>query len=340
MADFAIDYTNLHEINTKLRELAKQADSGTGGAFRELGEAGAAERRAALGTSGLSTSFNSFYHHSKSRTAKAKEGLNKLADSFKAVSDLFFDQDSRISGSAGLITTGLGIDQWRNAKAAHDKWLADKTKWDDYLASIGATEYFRDHPNETIRHACHDPEAPAWCAAWIAKGEDSAPPKPGDEPPKPSDKPPTSHHYEDEHGKIDVSVELDKDNNIVKETSKITNPQGQTYETTTTYKGPPEWVDDVPGAGKDGKPGRIDVRDYSITTTLSDGTKSTSDFTINKDGSGTMISHSGKTTEHYIRDGPKSEWKRDPKYADEDAGSDGTEKGGGVQKPPPGGKLD
>ncbi|MFI1380144.1 serine/arginine repetitive matrix protein 2 [Embleya sp. NPDC020886] len=341
MADFAIDYTNLHEINTKLRNLANQADSGSGGAFRELGEAGAAERRAALGTSGLSTAFNSFYHHSRSRTAKAKEGLNKLADNFKAVSDLFFNEDARISGGAGLITAGLGLDKWRNAKAAHDKWLADKAKWDAYLASIGATDYFRAHPDETIRHVCHDPEAPAWCAAWIAKGEDGTPVNPGEEPPKPDDKPPTSFHYEDKNGKIDVSVELDKNNNIIKETSTITNPQGQNYETTTTYKGPPEMVEIPDGDDKGDEPDKIDVRDYTITTKMSDGTTATSDFTIEKDGSGTMISHSGKTTEHYIRDGPRGEWRRDPKFADADASSGKHEKPDrNVGKPPPGGRVD
>ncbi|MGC0421739.1 serine/arginine repetitive matrix protein 2 [Embleya sp. AB8] len=320
MADFAIDYNNLYTIQSKLRDLARQADSGSAGAFRELGEASAGERKACLGSATLSLAFNSFHHHSKSRTAKAKEGLNKLADSFKSVSDVFFDSDAQISGAAGLLTSGLGLDQWRNTKATHDKWQADKDRWDAYLAGIGATDYFRDHPDESIRHTCHGPDAPAWCAAWLVKGEDSAPAKPGDEPPKPSDKPPTSYHQQDEHGTVDVNVELDKDNNIVKETSKITDPQGHTYETTTTYNGPPQWVEPPPGG--DGKAKPYDVRGYTITTKYGDGTTSSSVFSINHDGSGTMVSTGGDKTEHYIRDGPTGKWKLDPAYTKHKSGAD------------------
>ncbi|MFI6582956.1 serine/arginine repetitive matrix protein 2 [Embleya sp. NPDC050493] len=330
MADFAVDYTNLHTIQSKLRDLARQADSGTSGAFRELGEAGAGERKACLGTAGLSYAFNNFYHHSKSRTGKAKEGLTQLADTIKSVSDVFFDADAQISGAAGLVTTVLGIDQWRNTKATHDKWLADKAKWDAYLAGIGATDYFRDHPDKnSIRSVCHDPEAPAWCVSWMARGDKEVPPKPGEEPPKPPDKPPTSHHYQDKNGSIDVSVELDKDNNVIKETSKITNPQGLTYESTVTYKGPPEWVDLPDGDDKDKEPDRFDARDYTITTTYGDGSKGTSEYTINKDGSGTMISTAGEKTEHYIRDGPRAKWKPDPAFADVDAGKDHNQDRGG-----------
>ncbi|MYW00157.1 serine/arginine repetitive matrix protein 2 [Streptomyces sp. SID3343] len=338
MVDFAIDYNNLHTIQSKLRALAEKADTGTPGAFRDLGEALAGERKAALGSSSLSYAFNNFYHHSKSRTGKAKEGLNELADTFKAVSDVFFDGDAKISAAAGLMTKSLGIDQWRDTKAAHDKWLADKAKWDEYLAGIGATGFFRDHPEESIRHTCHGPDAPAWCAAWKAKGEDSAPPNPGDEPPKPADKPPTSYHHQDEHGTIDVNVELDENNNIIKETSKITNPQGQGYETTTTYKGPPEWVDIEDGKDRGKDPDKFDVRDYTITTKYGDGTTSTSVYTINQDGGGTMITTAGDKTEHYLRKGPRGEWERDPAYADADAGP-GKKGNTGVDKPPPGGHV-
>ncbi|MEU8135077.1 serine/arginine repetitive matrix protein 2 [Streptodolium elevatio] len=315
MADFSIDYSNLYDIQSKLRALAQQADdSGTTNAFRELGDAVASERRACLGTAGLSYSFNSFFHHSKTRTSQAKDGLTELADTFKAVSDVFFDADSQISGAAGLLTSSLKLDQWKNQKAAYDAWAADKAAWDAYLAEIGATDYFRDHPDATIRGTCHADNAPSWCAAWTAKGEDSAPPKPGDAPPKPPDKPPTSWHYQDKNGTIDVKVELDKDNNIIKETQSITNPQGQKFETTTTYKGAPEWVDPPGGGSKD----RYDVRDYTITTTFGDGTSSTSEVVINQDGTGKMTVTGGDKTEHYIRNGPKDKWIPDPAYAEDD----------------------
>lgn len=310
MADFSIDYSSLYEIQTKLRSLSQQADdSNETNAFKELANAQPSERRAALGTYGLSASFNWFARNSKTRTEKAKEGLIQLADAFKSVSDVFFDADSQISGAAGLITSSLKLDQWRNQKAAYDAWVADKAEWDAYLAEIGATDYYNEHPDAgSIRSVCHADGAPAWCEAWRAKGEDSAPSPPGDQPKKPPDNPPTSYHYEDANGTIDVSVELDENHNIVKETSSITNSEGQTYKSTTTYKGAPEWV----GEGRD----RYDVRDYTIVTTYGDGSTSTSEVTINQDGSGTMVVTGGDKTEHYIRDGPKSEWRPDPAYPD------------------------
>lgn len=312
MPDFSIDYSNLYEIQSKLRTLAQQADdSGGSNAFRELGNAVASERRAALGSATLSASFNYFFHHSKSRTEAAKEGLTQLADTFKAVSDVFFDADSQISGAAGLMTTSLGIDQWQNQQEAYQEWQSDKDAWDRYLAEIGATDYFRDHPDEvSIRGVCHADDAPGWCDAWRARGEDSAPPHPGDAPPKPPDKPPTSYHYQDENGTIDVSVELDENNNIIKETQSITNPDGQKFSTTTTYNGAPEWH----GEGDN----RYDARDYTITTTYGDGTTSTSTVTVNQDGTGNMVVTGGDTTEYYVRNGPKDEWIPDPAHEDDD----------------------
>lgn len=312
MPDFSIDYSNLYTIQSKLRSLAAQADDSGSNAFRELGEAVSSERQACLGGSGLSYSFNLFYHHSKSRTSKAKEGLTELADTFKAVSDLWFDADSQISGSAGLLTSGLKLDEWKNQKAAYDQWVKDKEEWDAYLADIGATDYFRDNPDASIRGTCHADDAPAWCEAWRAKGEDSAPPNPGDAPPKPSEKPPTSWSHQDDNGTIDVTVELDENNNIIKETSSITNPQGQKFETTTTYKGAPEWVE-PPGGGD-----RYDVRDYTVVTTYGDGSTSTAEVVVNQDGSGTMVVTGGDKTEHYIRKGPTDKWEPDPAYPDPD----------------------
>ena len=301
MADFAIDYSNLYTVQAKLRALADKAGSGGAtGAFKELGDAGSGERTACLGTSGLSLQFNYFYHHSVLRTQKAHDGLNKLADTFQAVSNIFFDADSQISGAAGLLGDSLGLSDWKNKKAAHDKWQADQDAWNAYLAKIGATGYFHDHPDDTLRTACHAADAPAWCAAWI---NDANPPvKPGDEPPKPGD-PPTSYHHQDEHGSIDAEVTVDKDGNVMTEHSKITNPQGQTFESTTTYDGPPNIV----RPGGDAKP--YDTRGYTIVTKYGDGTTSTSTVTVNHDGSGSMTVVSGTDApQQYTRSGPDAKW--------------------------------
>lgn len=315
MPDFAIDYSNLYDIQTKLKSLAQQAD-GTDetNAFRELGEAKSSERIACLGSAGMSASYNWFYTHSKTRTGEAKEGLTQLAAQFKAVSDVFFDADSQISGAAGLMTANLKLNQWRNQRAAYKEWEEDKAAWDRYLQEIGATDYFREHPDETIRGACSAENPPGWCAAWRQRGVDSAPVKPGPPPPKPSDTPPTTYHYEDEHGSIDVKVEVDANGEIIKETSTITNPQGQSYSSTTTFKGSPDWVTPPGGSDRD----RYDVRDYTITTTYGDGTSSTSEVVINQDGSGTMVVTGGDKTEYYIRTGPKEKWIKDPAHEDDD----------------------
>lgn len=301
MPDFSIDYSTLYNVQAQMKKLAEQAASGGAtGAFKELGDANSGERTAALGTSGLSYEFNLFYHHSKSRTESAKEGLEKLSESFKAVSDIFFDADANISSAAGLMGNSVGLSDWKSDKAAYDNWVADKAEWDAYLESIGATEWFAEHPDETsIRAVCHADDAPPWCANW---NEDKPfPMHPGDAPEKPGP-PPTSYHYEDENGTIDVKIELDKDDNVVKETSTITNPEGQTFTTETVYNGPPQMID-PPG---DAEP--YDVRDYTITTTSADGTKSTATVTINEDGSGTMVTVDGEEKVTSTRSGPDAEW--------------------------------
>lgn len=301
MPDFSIDYSTLYAVQAQMKKLAEQAGSGGAtGAFKELGDANSGERTAALGTSGLSYEFNLFYHHSKSRTESAKEGLTKLSESFKAVSDIFFDADSNIASAAGLMGNSIGLSDWKDDKAAYDRWVADKAAWDSYLESIGATEWFQDHPDDTsIRAVCHADDAPPWCANW---NEDKPfPMHPGDAPPKPGP-PPTSFHHEDENGTIDVTIELDKDNNVIKETSTVTNPEGQKFTTETVYDGPPRMIN-PPG---DAEP--YDVRDYTITTTSADGTTSTATVTINDDGSGTMVTVDGEERVTSTRSGPNAEW--------------------------------
>lgn len=301
-SDFAIDYGMLHEVQSKLRDMASQAGAGAGeGSYQSLGDAKSSERRRILGNANLSAEFNYFYSFSKRRQGKAKDGLNELADLFKSVSDVFFDADSQISGSAGVMGKSIGLEDWKNKKEAYDDWVQDKKEWDDFLKSIGASDYFEKNPDASIRMVCTADDAPGWCQGWL--NADDPPLKPGDAPPKPPDTPPTHYHSETTTGSVDVDLVLDKDNNVITETSTV-KTNGQTFTTSTTYEqGAPKMVD-PPG---DGKP--YDTRDYTVTTTGGDGKTSTSTVVINDDGSGTMKVVQDDETTQYTRSGPTAEWE-------------------------------
>ncbi|MER5948624.1 serine/arginine repetitive matrix protein 2 [Streptomyces sp. NPDC001904] len=311
MADFSIDYSLLQQVQQKMHSLADQADSGGAtGAFKDLGEAAASDRRGTLGHAGLSTAFNLFYRRSSSRTKDAKDGLNQLADMFASVANTFFDADAQLAGSAGLMGQSIGLSDWRNEKAAHDEWVQEKSEWDAYLEKIGADDYFAEHPDDSIRMVCTGPDAPGFCAAWKADdAAGTAPINPGEEPPKPSETPPTSYSYEDSKGKVDVTVELDDDNNVMKETQKITSTDGQSYTSTTVYDSAPKMV------GPEGD--QFDARDYTITTDYADGSTTTTKVVIDDDGSGTMTEtdDDGNTTVS-TRSGPDADW------VEEDGGDD------------------
>ncbi|MFJ9341918.1 serine/arginine repetitive matrix protein 2 [Streptomyces sp. NPDC101733] len=312
--DFAIDYGLLHGVQSKLRDLATQAGAGAGeGAYKSLGDALPSERRRILGNGELSAEFNYFFTFSKGRQGKAKDGLNELADLFKSVSDVFFDADSQISGSAGVMGKSIGLGDWKNQKEAYDNWVQDKKEWDDFLTKIGATDYFKEHPDDSIRAVCGADDAPGWCQAW--RDADDPPLKPGDAPPKPSDTPPTHYHSETSTGSVDVDLVLDKDNNVITEKSTV-KTNGQTFTTSTTYEqGEPKMVTPPDG----GKP--YDTRDYTVTTTGGDGKTSVSTVVINDNGSGTMKVVQGDETTEYTRTGPAAKWEEVPKPEDDDSES-------------------
>ncbi|MFE7978234.1 serine/arginine repetitive matrix protein 2 [Streptomyces shenzhenensis] len=309
MPDFSIDYSALHTVQQKMRDLADAADSGGAtGAFKEAGEAGSSERKAMFGSSDLSYAFNLFYSHSTSRTKQAKDGLGQLADTFSGVADTFFNADAQLASAAGLMSQSLGLDDWRGQKEAYDSWQEDKTAWDAYLERIGASDYFDQHPDAQIGEVCRADGAPSFCETWI--NDNDAPDDPGPPPEKPADNPPTSYHYEDEQGKVDVTVELDDDYNVMKETSTITTPDGQSYTSVTTYHSAPEIV--TPADGD-----KFDARDYTMETTYADGSKTTTEVVIAGDGSGTMTTtdQDGKVTVS-TRSGPDEDWS-EPEESDD-----------------------
>ncbi|RSS78173.1 serine/arginine repetitive matrix protein 2 [Streptomyces sp. WAC06614] len=308
--DFAIDYGLLSKVQAKLRELADQAGTGEGtGAYHDASELSGEAGRRLWGSYDVAAEFRYFFDTAKGRQKDGKEGLVKMADLFKGVSEAWFEADSQIAGSAGLLAKSLGLEEWKGQKEAYDAWLAKKKAWDAFLQQIGAADYFRDHPGESIRMVCSAEDAPGFCKAW--REFPHPPEQPGDAPPKPSDTPPTSFHQENETGSIDVKLELDKDNNIIKEITTVTT-NGQTYTTTTAYDGPPHMVT-PPGGGKP-----FDARDYTVTTTGADGTTSVSKVVINDDGSGTMSVTEGDEVKNYTRSGLGAEWE----LIDENPGDD------------------
>ncbi|MDH6554028.1 hypothetical protein M2160_008125 [Streptomyces sp. SAI-117] len=301
MPDFSIDYGALHNVQAQMRDLADAADSGGAtGVFKEVGEATGSERKALFGSSDLSYAFNLFYTRSSSRTQQAKDGLTELADTFSGVADAFFNADAQLSSAAGLMSGSIGLDEWKNDKEAYESWQNDKAAWDAYLQDIGASDYFAEHPDADIGTVCNADDAPGWCETWI--NDDDAPTDPGAPPDKPADDPPTSYTYEDEQGKVDVTVELDDDYNVMKETSTITTPDGQSYTSVTTYDSAPQVIQPANGDS-------FDVRDYTMETTYADGSKTTTQVVIDEDGSGTMTTTDadGNTTVS-TRPGPYDDW--------------------------------
>ncbi|MEU6348467.1 serine/arginine repetitive matrix protein 2 [Streptomyces sp. NPDC047072] len=301
MADFSIDYGALHEVQQKMKDLADDADSGGAtGVFKEVGEATSSERRALFGSSDLSYAFNLFYSRSTSRTKQAKDGLTDLADTFSGIADAFFNADAQLASAAGLMSGSIGLDDWKGDKAAYDEWQEDKSAWDAYLREIGAADYFAEHPDADIGQVCNADGAPGWCETWL--NDDDSPSDPGPAPEKPSETPPTSYTYEDEQGKVEVTVELDDDYNVMKETSTITTPDGQSYSSVTTYDSAPQIVEP-----ENGDP--YDVRDYTMETTYGDGSTTTTKVVIDQDGSGTMtITDSDGNTTVSTRSGPDEDW--------------------------------
>ncbi|MCU4747968.1 serine/arginine repetitive matrix protein 2 [Streptomyces xiamenensis] len=304
MADFSIDYSQLQIVQTKMRSLADEAGSGgADGKFKEVGEGSLGDAQNVLGNRQLAAAFQTFYTRSRSRTKQAKDGLTELADTFKGVSDAWFDADSKLAGSGGTDSQRGEFNEWVNDKKAHDKWLDDKAAWDGMLEDIGATEYFEENPDASIRQVCAADDAPDFCAAWrdLEKDGNHAL-KPGDEPPLPEgDGPPTEYTYEDEDGTVKVTLEYDDDYNVTKQTSEISNPHGQSYKSEQVFDGPVR-----ESTGSDGG----SIQDYTLTTTYGDGTESVAVVKFNDDGSGTMeVTADGETTK-YTHTGKKDdEWE-------------------------------
>ncbi|MCE7083486.1 serine/arginine repetitive matrix protein 2 [Streptomyces sp. ST2-7A] len=353
-ADFSIDYSVLHQVRENMIELAETAGSGgASGDYRDLGEANAGERKAALGHDGLSSAFNLFYTMSRTRVKEAKDGLEELGNLFGGVADGFFNVDSQLAQSAGASKAAGNLDNWRADTEAYEQWERDNTAWGDYLESIGVPDGDAADPDFSLHEACSVDDPPGYCEQWredmdaARAGDGERPPEnPGEAPEKPSETPPTRWEYTDESGTTVVELELDDNNEIVKETSTVTTTDGQKFVSETVYDGTVHTVEDDNGRGytfRDqtttttyadgttttsetvytGDPRTVSTgedsnglerfaafQDYTVTTTDEDGeVVSTTEVVLADDGSGTMtITEDGKTTE-YTRSGPRASWE-------------------------------
>lgn len=299
MVDFSIDYGVLHRVQREMHALAeKAADGGAKGSFKDAGEADAAERREIFGNSDLSRAFGYFYSLSARRTRDAKDGLEELGGVFDGVASAFFEADSNIASQAGMMGASLGLGEWLQEKEAWDNWRAEQDAWDAYLEKIGAADYFAANPDAQIGEVCSTEDAPGWCETW--NEDDDAPYQPGDEPPKPAEKPPTEYELEDENGHVKVKLTLDDDYNVVKSVSEITNPDGQSYTSEIAYDGP---VRELEIGDK-----KYDVRDYTMTITVADGSQVEVTVVNHDDGSATMTEVTEEKTVVYKKDHPDDDW--------------------------------
>ncbi|MFI7101346.1 serine/arginine repetitive matrix protein 2 [Streptomyces sp. NPDC050161] len=308
MPDFSIDYELLNQVQTRMRELADTADSGGAkGALKELSSS-TDDAKSVMGFSDLGTAMWGFSQRSSSRAKDAKDGLNKLADIFKSVSDNYFQVDAGMADSAGVMGTSLGLDEWKNNKAKWDAWDQDTKDWNAYLDKIGASGYFKEHPDADINDVCSADGAPGWCETYNNAKDVPSPPGPHPEGERPGDTPPTEKTITSDSGSTHVKVTLDDDNNVMTEESTVTIGKGadeQKYTSKTTYDTAPRPI--TPEGGK-----TFDARDYTTVTTGPDGSKTTSRYVIEDDGTGTqtVTDSDGKETK-YTRSGPDKPWDKE-----------------------------
>ncbi|WP_139238433.1 serine/arginine repetitive matrix protein 2 [Streptomyces aidingensis] len=319
MPDFAMDYDALYAMRDGLHGLADRAeDGGATGVFLEIGEQHSNDTLSVFGFRDLAQSFRFFYSRSRSRVEEGKDKLRRFGDMFGGVADGLFQQDAMIASGAAASVGKSYIDEWRAEWAEREAWEARKEEWDGFLAEIGATEYFQEHPDADPSEVCSAGDGrPDWCQAWEDHENKVAPP--GAEPPVPDDHPPSRLRYEGEDGSsTEVVLSYDEDYNIMREETTITTAGGETFTSAIAYDGPPE-VHTVPHSDDPDHPGlSYDSRDYTVTSNGPDGSTAVEKVVINDDGSGTRSitttypdGEGGEKTEttEYTRSGPFADWE-------------------------------
>ncbi|MFJ6217299.1 hypothetical protein ACIQGZ_28800 [Streptomyces sp. NPDC092296] len=206
MPDFAMDYGILNEARKDLYDLADRiSPTLTSSVFSELGSGNLGDARDVFGNDTLTDAFRSLYRLSKDPMNRAVDHLKKLGDTFGAVADGFFDVDSQIADGLGVMGTEMGLDAWRDKKAA----------WD----------YRNAHADQCVpdEHG----NVPDFCRAT----------DPG--------APPLDQTLETGNGQVHTHLTLDGDNNVVKEETTVTHDGQTYTSTTTYSDGGHSYTTDT-----------------------------------------------------------------------------------------------
>ncbi|MFD5318706.1 hypothetical protein [Streptomyces sp. NPDC127098] len=285
MPDFLMDYEELYAMQRGMHSLADQAgDGGGSGKFAEMGNRSASENTAVFGSSYLATQFGVFFRMSKSRTEKATEKLRQFGDTFEGVATALFQQDSEIAAGAAAASARSEFNRWLDEKERHDNWVEANETWNEYLESIGAADYFDEHPDAVMGEVCAADDRPSFCDQWEQDLDDGkAPQQPSpEEPPVPGEKPPSIMEFTNADGSTtEVTLEYDDETyEITSETSVTTLPDGETFTQTTEFT-----YDD------DGN-----VTSESVTVNLPDDseTKTVTDYTYDENGE--VVTETATTT--------------------------------------------
>jgi hypothetical protein len=338
MPDFAMDYEELYAMQRGMHTLADQAgDGGGSGKFAELGNRSASENTAIFGSSDLAIAFGVFFRMSKSRTEKATEKLRQFGDTFEGVAQALFQQDAQIASGAVAAAARAEFNRWRAAVERHENWEQATATWNDYLESIGADGYFRDHPGAQMGEVCAQDDRPGFCDRWEQDLDaGTAPQQPGPEPPVPSENPPSRMRFTGPDGSTtEIALSYNEDHQVVSESTTTTLPDGETFTQVTDYtygdngdvvtetvkvKLPDggEMTSVTTYEGTRNEALNFDDRDYTTTTTGPDGSTTVEKVTINDDGSGTKVTtvtevgedgNEEVTTTTQTRTGPRAPWE-------------------------------
>ncbi|MEV5411070.1 hypothetical protein AB0K60_19795 [Thermopolyspora sp. NPDC052614] len=195
MADFAMQYSTLHEAKKDMHDLAgRVGPTLNDGVFADLGAGERGDAEAVFGNEDLALGFRSLYRLAKGPMSDAEKQLRELGDLFGAVSDAFFEADAQIAAGMGAMGSTLGLSDWLNDKAA----------WD----------YRNEHLSECVPGA--DGTMPDFC-----KATDPGPP-------------PVDQYIATENGGVRTRLTLDDEYHVMKEEMTVTSGD-QSYTTTTTY---------------------------------------------------------------------------------------------------------
>jgi hypothetical protein len=208
LPDFALDYGVLHEARKDLHDLADRISPTLNHSlFSELGKGDFGDAQDVFGSEALAGAVRTLYRFSKDPMNRAVDHLKQLGDIFGSVADAYFDVDAQIADGLGVMGSRMGLDEWRDKKAA----------W--------------DYKNEHLDRCTPDKDGnvPDFC-----KATDPGPP-------------PVDQVIDTKDGQVHTHLTLDGNNNVIKEETTVThNGQtytsvttytdgGHSYTTDTTY---------------------------------------------------------------------------------------------------------